>query len=79
MLSLFRHGYIERLDRAGTKVTSFRLSELQSGNLFYIMENGISTATIGFQAWDGEQYSDLINIRFTKGFSACQNGLIFCT
>ena len=60
---LSRHGYIKRFDRSDAKVTSFRVSELQAEHLYYMMEKGVSAANVALQAWDGEQYSNTVNIR----------------
>ena len=61
-LPMFRAGYVEHLKRAGERVTSFRLGELEAGNLQYV-EKGQQSNQVGFQAWDGEQYSNTVNLR----------------
>ena len=59
---MFRNGIVEHLSRPGEKVTSFRLSEVEAGKLRY-KATGMQVGRLGFQAWDGQQYSNTAHLR----------------
>ena len=61
-LIFFRDGFVEHAKRLGERVTSFRISELESGELQYVHQGNLNNI-IGFQAWDGEHYSNKVVLR----------------
>lgn len=57
-----RAGYLEHSKRPGERVTSFKLGELLNNNMAYVHRGPLNTI-IGFQAWDGEDYSSVYEIK----------------
>ena len=60
---MFRAGYVEHVKRAGERVTSFRLSDLASEQMQYV-QRGPLTTSFSLQAWDGEEYSNTVTLRY---------------
>ena len=56
-----RAGYLEHSKRPGERVERFKLSELENNNMAYVHQSSALT-TLGFQAWDGEDYSNVYDL-----------------
>ena len=59
----FRAGYIEHSKRPGERVSSFKLSDMGNNNLAYVHQAGGERGEVGFKAWDGEDYSQLYDLK----------------
>ena len=59
----FRAGYIEHSKRPGERVSSFKLSDMGNNNLAYVHQTGGGRGEVGFKAWDGEDYSQLYDLK----------------
>ena len=53
---------MEQRARPGERVTRFKLSELENNNMAYVHQSSPLT-TLGFQAWDGEDYSKVYDLK----------------
>ena len=63
----FRAGYVEHSARPGERVSSFKLSDVEQNKLAYVDQSGAvrlgGGTTLGFQAWDGEDYSEPYEVK----------------
>ena len=62
----FRAGYLEHSKRPGERVSSFKLSDMENNNLAFVHQGGVGAAgvaSVGFQAWDGEDYSQPYDLK----------------
>ena len=59
----FRAGYIEHSKRPGERGSSFKLSDMGNNNLAYVHQTGGGGGEVGFKAWDGEDYSQLYDLK----------------
>ena len=69
---IFRAGYLEHSKRPGERVSSFKLSDLDNNNLAYVHQSGLpagGVTSVGFQAWDGEDYSQPYDLKIQVSYS----------
>ena len=58
---------MEHSARPGERVSSFKLSDVEQNKLAYVDQSGAARqgggTTLGFQAWDGEDYSEPYEVK----------------